>query len=86
MIGSILLLIVVGVPLEGLPSLNVLAALPIPIAGKLGLSGMRYELVLIIAMLIPAPSRPAATPRGRFKTTGGADLVSPVGFAWLGSW
>jgi tripartite ATP-independent transporter DctM subunit len=50
MIGSILLLIVVGVLLEGLPSLNVLAPLLIPIAGKLGMNEMHYALVLIIAM------------------------------------
>jgi TRAP-type C4-dicarboxylate transport system permease large subunit len=50
MICSIILLVVVGVLLEGLPSLNVLAPLLIPIAGKLGLSEMHYALVLIIAM------------------------------------
>ena len=50
MAGSIALLIVVGVLLEGLPSLNVLAPLLIPIAGKLGLSGIHYALVLIISM------------------------------------
>jgi tripartite ATP-independent transporter DctM subunit len=50
MVGSIALLIVVGVLLEGLPSLNVLAPLLIPIAGKLGLSELHYALVLIIAM------------------------------------
>src|SRR5271163_4046395 len=50
MLGSIGLLIVVGVLLEGLPSLNVLAPLLIPIAGKLGLSDLHYSLVLIIAM------------------------------------
>jgi tripartite ATP-independent transporter DctM subunit len=50
MIGSIVLLIVVGVLLEGLPSLNVVAPLLIPIAGKLGLSELHYALVLIIAM------------------------------------
>ena len=48
--GSIVLLVVVGVLLEGLPSLNVLAPLLIPIAGKVGLSEMHYALVLIIAM------------------------------------
>jgi tripartite ATP-independent transporter DctM subunit len=48
--GSIVLLIVVGVLLEGLPSLNVLAPLLLPIAGKLGLSELHYALVLIIAM------------------------------------
>jgi TRAP-type C4-dicarboxylate transport system permease large subunit len=50
MLGSIALLIVVGVLLEGLPSLNVLAPLLLPIAGKIGLSGIHYALVLIIAM------------------------------------
>lgn len=50
MICSIALLILVGVLLEGLPSLNVLAPLLIPIAGKLGLSELHYALVLIIAM------------------------------------
>jgi tripartite ATP-independent transporter DctM subunit len=50
MLGSIALLILVGVLLEGLPSLNVVAPLLIPIAGKLGLSEMHYALVLIIAM------------------------------------
>jgi tripartite ATP-independent transporter DctM subunit len=50
MIGSIALLIVAGVLLEGLPSLNVLAPLLLPIAGSIGLSGLHYALVLIIAM------------------------------------
>jgi tripartite ATP-independent transporter DctM subunit len=50
MVGSILLLVIVGVLLEGLPSLNVVAPLLIPIAGRLGLSEMHYALVLIIAM------------------------------------
>jgi tripartite ATP-independent transporter DctM subunit len=50
MVGSIALLIVVGVLLEGLPSLNVLAPLLLPIAGKVGLSELHYALVLIIAM------------------------------------
>jgi tripartite ATP-independent transporter DctM subunit len=50
MIGSIILLVIVGVLLEGLPSLNVLAPLLIPIAGKLGLNEVHYALVLIITM------------------------------------
>ena len=50
MIASILLLIGAGVLLEGLPSLNVLAPLLLPIAGKLGVSELHYALVLIIAM------------------------------------
>jgi TRAP-type C4-dicarboxylate transport system permease large subunit len=50
MAGSIVFMIVVGVLLEGLPSLNVLAPLLIPIAGQVGLSQMHYALVLIIGM------------------------------------
>ena len=50
MILSIVLLIVVGVLLEGLPSLNVLAPLLLPIAVKLGIGEVHYALVLIIAM------------------------------------
>ncbi len=50
MVGSIALLIFVGVLLEGLPSLNVLAPLLLPIAGRVGLSELHYALVLIIAM------------------------------------
>ena len=50
MISSIVLLIFVGVLLEGLPSLNVLAPLLLPIAGRVGLSELHYALVLIIAM------------------------------------
>jgi len=50
MLGSIAVLVLVGVLLEGLPSLNVVAPLLIPIAGKLGFSEMHYALVLIIAM------------------------------------
>jgi tripartite ATP-independent transporter DctM subunit len=50
MIGSVVLLVAVGVLLEGLPSLNVLAPLLLPIAVKLGVSGLHYALVLIIAM------------------------------------
>jgi tripartite ATP-independent transporter DctM subunit len=50
MLCSIVLLVIVGILLEGLPSLNVLAPLLIPIAGKLGISEMHYALVLIIAM------------------------------------
>jgi tripartite ATP-independent transporter DctM subunit len=50
MVVSILLLIGAGVLLEGLPSLNVLAPLLLPIAAKIGVSELHYALVLIIAM------------------------------------
>src|ERR1700687_395086 len=51
MVGSIALLIVAGVLLEGLPSLNVLAPLLLPIAGGIGLSGLDYALLVIIAKI-----------------------------------
>jgi tripartite ATP-independent transporter DctM subunit len=50
MVASIVLLVVAGVLLEGLPSLNVLAPLLLPIAAKMGVSVLHYALVLIIAM------------------------------------
>jgi tripartite ATP-independent transporter DctM subunit len=50
MVASIVLLVVTGVLLEGLPSLNVLAPLLLPIAGKIGVNEVHYALVLIIAM------------------------------------
>jgi tripartite ATP-independent transporter DctM subunit len=50
MVVSIFLLIGAGVLLEGLPSLNVLAPLLLPIAAKIGVSELHYALVLIIAM------------------------------------
>ena len=50
MVASILLLVGAGVLLEGLPSLNVLAPLLLPIAAKIGVSELHYALVLIIAM------------------------------------
>jgi tripartite ATP-independent transporter DctM subunit len=50
MVASIVLLVVAGVLLEGLPSLNVLAPLLLPIAAKVGISELHYALVLIISM------------------------------------
>lgn len=50
MLASIVLLVVAGVLLEGLPSLNVLAPLLLPIAAKVGISELHYALVLIISM------------------------------------
>ena len=60
LLGSILLLIVVGsCLLEGLPALNVLAPLLLPIAGKIGISELHYGILLIIAMGIGAFIPPA---------------------------
>jgi len=54
LLGSIVLLIVVGSLLEGLPALIILAPLLIPIAGQIGLSELHYGIVLLIAMGIGA--------------------------------
>ncbi len=54
LVGSIALLIVVGSLLEGLPALNVLAPLLLPIAGQIGLSELHYGIVLVIAMGVGA--------------------------------
>ena len=54
LLGSMVLLIVVGSLLEGLPALIILAPLLIPIAGQIGLSELHYGIVLLIAMGIGA--------------------------------
>jgi tripartite ATP-independent transporter DctM subunit len=59
LVGSLLLLIVGGSLLEGLPALNILAPLLIPIAGKIGLSELHYGMMLIIAMGVGAFMPPA---------------------------
>jgi tripartite ATP-independent transporter DctM subunit len=59
LIGSIVLLIVVGSVLEGLPALIILAPLLLPIAGGIGISELHYGIVLLIAMGIGAFLPPA---------------------------
>ena len=59
LIGSIVLLIVVGSVLEGLPALIILAPLLLPVAGGIGLSELHYGIVLLIAMAIGAFLPPA---------------------------
>jgi TRAP-type C4-dicarboxylate transport system permease large subunit len=59
LIGSIVLLIVVGSPLEGLPALNVLAPMLVPLASQIGISELHYGIVLIIAMGVGAFLPPA---------------------------
>ncbi|MGO8868350.1 MAG: TRAP transporter large permease subunit [Alphaproteobacteria bacterium] len=54
LVGTIVLLIVVGAVLEGLPALNVLGPLLLPIAGQIGVNELHYGIVLIIAMGIGA--------------------------------
>jgi tripartite ATP-independent transporter DctM subunit len=59
LLGSILLLIVTGSLLEGLPALNVLAPLLLPIATQIGINPLHYGIVLVIAMGIGAFMPPA---------------------------
>ena len=48
--GSILLLIVIGTILEGLPALLILAPILMPIASRVGLSQLHYGIILVLAM------------------------------------
>jgi tripartite ATP-independent transporter DctM subunit len=50
MLGSILLLIVTGSILEGLAALLILAPILMPIASQVGVNGIHYGIVLVIAM------------------------------------
>jgi tripartite ATP-independent transporter DctM subunit len=59
MIGSVVLLVVIGSVLEGLPALIILAPLLLPISGQLGISELHYGIVLLIAMGIGAFLPPA---------------------------
>ncbi|MGD0267177.1 MAG: TRAP transporter large permease subunit [Candidatus Methylomirabilota bacterium] len=54
MLASIVLLIVTGLILEGLPALLILAPILLPIAGRVGISQLHYGIVLLIAMGIGA--------------------------------
>ncbi len=53
-LASIVLLIVTGLILEGLPALLIMAPILLPIAGKIGISELHYGIVLLIAMGIGA--------------------------------
>ncbi|MBV8354850.1 MAG: TRAP transporter large permease [Candidatus Eremiobacteraeota bacterium] len=59
LVGSVVLLILVGSLLEGLPALNVLAPLLIPIATAIRISPLHYGIVLVIAMGVGAFMPPA---------------------------
>jgi tripartite ATP-independent transporter DctM subunit len=50
LIGSILLLILVGSLLEGLPALIILSPLLMPIAGQYGIDIIHYSMIMILAM------------------------------------
>jgi tripartite ATP-independent transporter DctM subunit len=48
--GSVLIMIVVGSLLEGLPALVILAPILYPIAGQLGIDGIHYAILMLLAM------------------------------------
>lgn len=50
LLGSILLLMVVGALLEGLPALIILGPVLMPIAGSVGIDAIHYGIVMILAM------------------------------------
>jgi tripartite ATP-independent transporter DctM subunit len=54
MAGSVVLLIVIGSLLEGLPALIILAPLLLPIAVHMGVNAVQYGIVLILAMGVGA--------------------------------
>lgn len=58
LLGSIGLLVVTGALLEGLPALNILAPMLVPLAAKFGLSELHYGMVLLIAMGVGVFSPP----------------------------
>jgi tripartite ATP-independent transporter DctM subunit len=49
-IGSIVLMIVLSSLLEGLPALNILAPMLVPLAARFGFGELHYGMVLLIAM------------------------------------
>ncbi|MGD0106637.1 MAG: TRAP transporter large permease subunit [Rhodopila sp.] len=52
--GSIVMLILIGSLLEGLPALIILAPLLMPIATQFGINGVQYAIVLLLAMGVGA--------------------------------
>jgi tripartite ATP-independent transporter DctM subunit len=54
LVGSVVLLILIGTLLEGLPALIILAPLLMPIAAQLGIHDVQYAIVLILAMGVGA--------------------------------
>jgi tripartite ATP-independent transporter DctM subunit len=58
LLGSIGLLVVTGALLEGLPALNILAPMLVPLAPKFGLSELHYGMVLLISMGVGVFSPP----------------------------
>jgi TRAP-type C4-dicarboxylate transport system permease large subunit len=57
-LGSVVVLIVLGSLLEGLPALLILAPLLLPLAAQVGVSALHYGILLLIAMGIGAFAPP----------------------------
>jgi len=76
MAGSVVLLIVIGSLLEGLPALIILAPLLLPIAVHMGVNAVQYGIVLILAMGVGAFIPPIGVGFYVSAAVAGADIES----------
>ena len=76
MAGSVVLLIVIGSLLEGLPALIILAPLLLPIAVHMGVNAVQYGIVLILAMGVGAFIPPIGVGFYVSASVAGADIES----------
>jgi len=76
MAGSVVLLIVIGSLLEGLPALIILAPLLLPIAVHMGIHAVQYGIVLILAMGVGAFIPPIGVGFYVSAAVAGSDLES----------
>ena len=76
MAGSVVLLIVIGSLLEGLPALIILAPLLLPIAVHMGVDAVQYGIVLILAMGVGAFIPPIGVGFYVSAAVAGADIES----------
>ena len=74
--GSVVLLIVIGSLLEGLPALIILAPLLLPIAVQMGVDAVQYGVVLILAMGVGAFIPPIGVGFYVSAAVAGADIES----------
>ncbi len=76
MAGSVVLLIVIGSLLEGLPALIILAPLLLPIAARMGVNPVQYGITLILAMGVGAFIPPIGVGFYVSAAVAGADIES----------
>jgi tripartite ATP-independent transporter DctM subunit len=76
MAGSVVLLIIIGSLLEGLPALIILAPLLLPIAVHMGVDAVQYGIVLILAMGVGAFIPPIGVGFYVSASVAGADIES----------